>query len=152
MTSETRAKSRLRPVAINFLDQKSVDGAGRHHDVGFHVAQDVAHRISQAGQSVDLAFHELRGPEQLVETVPELGRAVDGGEESVAQQIVEAAVARIEQVEDFEPRLVRGEVLKGVAQVPRGDVLPLAETGGENKDLFQKPGVAGCATALVNNL
>ncbi len=139
------------PVPINFTDQKAVDRAGRDDGIGLHFPDDVPQRIAQAGQPVDLALDDLRGAEQLVKAVPEFRRAADRGLEGVAEQIVEPAVARIEQIEHLDARAVTREAFDGVAHVPCGDVFPLSKTCGEDKNIFQKP-VRFVPATHVNNL
>jgi hypothetical protein len=52
---------------------------------------------------------------------------------------VEAPVTGVEQVEDFDARFLGSKVLKSLANVPCGDVFPLAETGSENENFLQNP-------------
>jgi hypothetical protein len=89
--------------------------------------------------------------EQLVETIPKPRRTVDGRLERVAQEVVKTTVTRIEQIEDFRPRAVRGEMLYRGMYIPCGDVFPLAKTGCENEYFFQNKAVLFHAT-YVNNL
>ena len=129
VTSEIEREVPRTAVAINFVDQKAVDRAGRNHDIGLHGSQSVTEGIAKPGQAIDLALNELGVAEQLIKAVPELGRMVDGGLEGVAKQVVEAPVTGIEQVEHFDSCFLGGKMLNGLANVPCGDVFPLAETG-----------------------
>jgi hypothetical protein len=54
---------------------------------------------------------------------------VDGGLKGVAHEIVETPVTRIEQVKDFDTGILGREMLNGLADVPCGNVFPLAESG-----------------------
>lgn len=109
-------------------------------DVGLHAAEGIAQGIAEAGHAVDLALDELGMAEELVEAVPKPRGAVDGGLEGVAQEVVETAIARVEEVEDFGARAVGGKVLDGGMDVPCGDVFPLAEPGCKYKNFLQSGG------------
>jgi hypothetical protein len=74
----------------------------------------------------------------MIETLPELRRLIDGDEIRLAQPVVEAAVARIKQIDNFDGSFVGGEKFQAVADIPGGGVMPLAKTGGENKNFFQE--------------
>ncbi len=124
-------------ISINFTDQKAVDGARCDDNIGLDTAQRIAKGVAHAGQSIRLPFLVRGRTQQVVEPLPEFGCMMSRCPEGILQQVMETPVAGIEQIQNLNPSLFPGKLLKGITKVPRGDIFPLTETGREDENVFQ---------------
>ena len=121
-------------AAANPFDDVGVDGVGGDDAIGLGLGQDFLQKLLHPGEVAELAADQRRF-EHGIDAAPEPGRVLDHAEVGLAGEGVERAVAVGKEVEDLGARVFIQQ-FDGVAQIARGGVVPVTESGRQDENLF----------------
>ncbi len=134
-----KAEGAFGVIFIDFLDGVGVNGIGGDDAIGIGLLQHLFERALEAANGHDGI--EAAVVHHGVDAIPDGGGVAGQAEIGFLEDVVEEAEMALKKVEGLDFDFARSQ-FEGVGDVAGGGVMAIAETSGEDKDLFHRLNLA----------